>query len=133
MKIRHYLTFDNGGGQTSLVSITTDNEEVMIRIMHQARFGAVCDVDPAAARAAVAQTQDLGDATTGVRPELAERLSSETLTRAASMGCRDQVLRWGKDGDGVLFADATAAQSWGQINDTDHGALTKRRRRVMMG
>lgn len=132
MKIRHYLTLDTGGGPVSLVSIEVDRRERMIRITHEARFGRVMEVDPEQARAAVTASADLGMASTAVPSEHSAEIARETLAFVAGIGCRDQALRWGEGGQALLFANEEAAASWDSHHDQEHGALVRRRRRVMM-
>lgn len=104
----------------------------MIRITHDARFNRVVEVPAAEARSAVATSTDLGMASTTVPADSAALISKEALAYASTLGCRNQALRWGEGGQAILFATEDEAKSWDSHHDEEHGALTRRRRRVMM-
>ena len=132
MKITHYITFNTGSGPISLVSFHMAGGEKMIRITHDARYDRVIEVSAAQAREAVAKSPDLGMASTAVPAEHAAAIARDTLGFAASLGCREQALRWGEGGQALLFENEDAARGWDSHHDEEHGALTRRRARVMM-
>lgn len=131
MKFQHYITFDRGGGPVTFVQVSSDDGIHMIRITHNARFDQVKEVDPITTRNAVEAAQDLGDATTKVKPELAQRITQEMLRWASSHGCTSQGMRWGSDGVAILFRTEADAVAWtnGQVADTPE--VENRRRRIM--
>lgn len=135
MKITHVMTFDQGPGPTSLVELQTDDSLHMLRIVHNARFDKVKEVDPGATRRALDAATNLGDATTKVRPELAQGITQETLRFASTLGCTSQAMRWGEDGGGILFRSEVDAQAWSalQTNDAKQAAVEPVRRRMILG
>ena len=135
MRITHVMTFDQGSGPTSLVEIQTDDSLHMLRIVHNARFDKVKEVDPAATRRAIDAAANLGDATTKVRPDLAQQIAQETLRFASTHGCTSQAMRWGEDGSGLLFRSEVDAVAWSDLQKEKNpqSAPEPVRRRMIMG
>lgn len=133
MKITHYITIDQGSGPVSLVEFRTEDGTRMIRVTHRARFDKVKEVDPVAARAAVDQASNLGNATTKVPAEHAKALTQEVLRWASAEGCTSQALRWGADGVAILFRSETDAIAWDDGNRETMAEAVPRRRRMIIG
>ena len=131
MKIMHFITLDQGSGPVSLVQIDLPDRQCMLRIVHNARFDRVKEIDPVKAREAVDASTDLGVATTKVQREREHMITQEVLRWAAQHGCTSQGMRWGRDGEGVLFKTEADAVAWDNANGAEAVMDAPRRRRIV--
>lgn len=134
MKIVHYITLDRGSGPVSLVEITApDGATAMLRVIHNAKFDKVTEVDAVATRRSVDAASDLGNASTKVPHELGERLAQEVLRWVLGNGGKSHALRWGEDGLALLFGTEADASAWDESNQQDMTLAEPRRRQRIVG